>query len=227
MRFKKKKRKNYILLIISFIILFTWIFIDYLGGKITTNIQSYLQVNVNKKINHYIFYTFPTEVAGKFKVDEIIKITKNNKDEIISVDYQMDNIYVLLSDSLTVLYNNINDIKFNINYFEEGTDILWIPLGVGSENIFITNFGPKIPIKLNLLIDVGMGYKTKVTNYGINNILIELYLVVNVKNSMLTPVTQESFGESYEVLIASRIITGNVPDYYNGILENNSPIVNS
>ena len=139
----------------------------------------------------------------------------------------MDNIYVLLSDSLTILYNNINDIKFNINYFEEGTDVLWIPLGVGSKNIFMTNFGPKIPIKLNILMDVGMGYKTKVSNYGINNILIELYLVVNVKNSILTPVTQESFGESYEILIASRIITGNVPDYYNGVLENNSPIVNS
>ena len=172
MKIKKYKRhKNHFLPILLLIIFFTWNFINFLGRKITDNITVYVIEYINKQIDHYVFYSLPVEVAEKFEVDKIISLTKNTKGEIISVDYQMDNIYVMLAESLSLLYESINDIKVNINYLEENKDVLWIPLGIGSDNIFVANFGPKIPIKLNLLINAKMGYKTKVTNYGINNIL--------------------------------------------------------
>lgn len=228
MKIKKYKRhKNHFLPILLLIIFFTWNFINFLGRKITDNITVYVIEYINKQIDHYVFYSLPVEVAEKFEVDKIISLTKNTKGEIISVDYQMDNIYVMLAESLSLLYESINDIKVNINYLEENKDVLWIPLGIGSDNIFVANFGPKIPIKLNLLINAKMGYKTKVTNYGINNILLELYLVIDVKNNILTPVKKEEFGDTFDVLIASRVITGTVPSYYNGVLENSSPIIDS
>ncbi|WP_443686870.1 sporulation protein YunB, partial [Phascolarctobacterium faecium] len=78
-----------------------------------------------------------------------------------------------------------------------------------------------------ILTDSSMGYKTKVKNYGINNVLLELYLDISVSSSLLTPVSKEEIKDNFSILIASRIIAGSVPDYYNGILESTSPLVNS
>lgn len=225
MKFKRKTNYKFLLFIIIFILSLEWI--NLLGKMVNSNFTFLIKQNVKKEINHYLFYSFSREVAEKFKVDDLISLNLNKKDEIISVDYNMDKVYVLLGESLEILYNNLEKIDFSMNYKVNDKNILWVPLGIGNKNILISNFGPKIPIKIDILIDSSMGYKTKVKNYGINNVLLELYLDISVSSSLLTPVSKEEIKDNFSILIASRIIAGSVPDYYNGILESTSPLVNS
>ncbi len=225
MKFKRKTNYKFLLFIIIFILSLEWI--NLLGKMVNSNFTFLIKQNVKKEINHYLFYSFSKEVAEKFKVDDLISLNLNKKDEIISVDYNIDKVYVLLGESLEILYNNLEKIDFSMNYKVNDKNILWVPLGIGNKNILISNFGPKIPIKIDILTDSSMGYKTKVKNYGINNVLLELYLDINVSSSLLTPVSKEEIKDNFSILIASRIIAGSVPDYYNGILESTSPLVNS
>lgn len=225
MKFKRKTNYKFLLFIIIFILSLEWI--NLLGKMVNSNFTFLIKQNVKKEINHYLFYSFSKEVAEKFKVDDLISLNLNKKDEIISVDYNIDKVYVLLGESLEILYNNLEKIDFSMNYKVNDKNILWVPLGIGNKNILISNFGPKIPIKIDILTDSSMGYKTKVKNYGINNVLLELYLDISVSSSLLTPVSKEKIKDNFSILIASRIIAGSVPDYYNGILESTSPLVNS
>ncbi len=225
MKFKRKTNYKFLLFIIIFILSLEWI--NLLGKMVNSNFTFLIKQNVKKEINHYLFYSFSKEVAEKFKVDDLISLNLNKKDEIISVDYNIDKVYVLLGESLEILYNNLEKIDFSMNYKVNDKNILWVPLGIGNKNILISNFGPKIPIKIDILTDSSMGYKTKVKNYGINNVLLELYLDISVSSSLLTPVSKEEIKDNFSILIASRIIAGSVPDYYNGILESTSPLVNS
>lgn len=225
MKFKRKTNYKFLLFIIIFILSLEWI--SLLGKMVNSNFTFLIKQNVKKEINHYLFYSFSKEVAEKFKVDDLISLNLNKKDEIISVDYNIDKVYVLLGESLEILYNNLEKIDFSMNYKVNDKNILWVPLGIGNKNILISNFGPKIPIKIDILTDSSMGYKTKVKNYGINNVLLELYLDISVSSSLLTPVSKEEIKDNFSILIASRIIAGSVPDYYNGILESTSPLVNS
>lgn len=225
MKFKRKTNCKFLLFIIIFILSLEWI--NLLGKMVNSNFTFLIKQNVKKEINHYLFYSFSKEVVEKFKVDDLISLNLNKKDEIISVDYNMDKVYVLLGESLEILYNNLEKIDFSMNYKVNDKNILWVPLGIGNKNILISNFGPKIPIKIDILTDSSMGYKTKVKNYGINNVLLELYLDISVSSSLLTPVSKEEIKDNFSILIASRIIAGSVPDYYNGILESTSPLVNS
>ena len=225
MKFKRKTNYKFLLFIIIFILSLEWI--NLLGKMVNSNFTFLIKQNVKKEINHYLFYSFSKEVAEKFKVDDLISLNLNKKDEIISVDYNIDKVYVLLGESLEILYNNLEKIDFSMNYKVNDKNILWVPLGIGNKNILISNFGPKIPIKIDILTDSSMGYKTKVKNYGINNVLLELYLDINVSSSLLTPVSKEEIKDNFSILIASLIIAGSVPDYYNGILESTSPLVNS
>lgn len=225
MKFKRKTNYKFLLFIIIFILSLEWI--NLLGKMVNSNFTFLIKQNVKKEINHYLFYSFSKEVAEKFKVDDLISLNLNKKDEIISVDYNIDKVYVLLGESLEILYNNLEKIDFSMNYKVNDKNILWVPLGIGNKNILISNFGPEIPIKIDILTDSSMGYKTKVKNYGINNVLLELYLDISVSSSLLTPVSKEEIKDNFSILIASRIIAGSVPDYYNGILESTSPLVNS
>lgn len=225
MKFKRKTNYKFLLFIIIFILSLEWI--NLLGKMVNSNFTFLIKQNVKKEINHYLFYSFSKEVAEKFKVDDLISLNLNKKDEIISVDYNIDKVYVLLGESLEILYNNLEKIDFSMNYKVNDKNILWVPLGIGNKNILISNFGPKIPIKIDILTDSSMGYKTKVKNYGINNVLLELYLDISVSSSLLTPVSKEEIKDNFSILIASRIIACSVPDYYNGILESTSPLVNS
>ena len=72
-----------------------------------------------------------------------------------------------------------------------------------------------------------MGFKTKVTNYGVNNILVELYLVIETNNKMIVPYSEHQFGETYEIVLASKVIMGSVPLYYGDTIEKSSAIISS
>ena len=56
---------------------------------------------------------------------------------------------------------------------------------------------------------------------------LELYLDITINSSLLTPVSKEEIKDDFSILIASRIIPGTVPSYYNGVLESVSPLLNS
>ena len=122
MKFKRKTNYKFLLFIIIFILSLEWI--NLLGKMVNSNFTFLIKQNVKKEINHYLFYSFSKEVAEKFKVDDLISLNLNKKDEIISVDYNIDKVYVLLGESLEILYNNLEKIDFSMNYKVNDKNIL-------------------------------------------------------------------------------------------------------
>ena len=93
--------------------------------------------------------------------------------------------------------------------------------------MMFNSLGIKIPMKINVLNDVRVNFKTRVESYGINSILVELYLVMDVKSWFVNPFNDGTFGETYEYVLSSKIINGSVPMYYGGNIEKSSSIVSS
>ena len=89
------------------------------------------------------------------------------------------------------------------------------------------NLGFKIPCKINFISDIDMGFKTKVKNYGVNNLLVELYMVIDIKSFIMSPSTYKEFGETYEIIVASKIVMGRIPMYFGDSIEKSSSIVSS
>ena len=79
----------------------------------------------------------------------------------------------------------------------------------------------------SVLNDVRVNFKTKVESYGINSILVELYLVMEVKSWFVNPFNDGTFGEQYEYVLSSRIVNGDIPIYYGDNIEKSSSIVSS
>ena len=100
--------------------------------------------------------------------------------------------------------------------------ILDIPLGIISNSPFLANLGPKIPVTIRFINSVFSNVKTRLTNYGINNAMIEVYLNVTISYEVILPVTKETKEKSYELLIDSKLIQGKVPEWYNKSFESQS-----
>ena len=114
-----------------------------------------------------------------------------------------------LPDDVLVTYDK-NKLKKGIVYE--------IPTGVILGNSLLSNLGPKIPVKFSLVGDINSTIKTKVTNYGINNAMIEVKIYIKIEEMAILPFVSKRFKIENEIPIAIKMISGTVPNYYfNGI----------
>ena len=67
--------------------------------------------------------------------------------------------------------------------------------------------------------------KTKVTNYGFNNALLEIYITVEIEKLIITPVFKDNDKFYYDILIGAVVVNGSVPEFYSNGLESHSNIL--
>ena len=80
------------------------------------------------------------------------------------------------------------------------------------------NVGPVIPIKLSFMGYVTSDIDIQVKEYGVNNVIVEVYSVVNVSNLITMPISSKTNQTSIRNILSFEIIPGEVPQYYSGAL---------
>ena len=242
-RYKKAKSPkklilNKILVIISLVIILTFFIIHLFNKKAIPILMNYAELETKKLATIIINRAVSKQIASEISLDELIITHKNNDNEIQSVDF---NSYLVNK----VLNSVTNTIQLNLKWLEEGKVdmielpesvsldydkeklekgiIYEIPVGAITKNSFLSNLGPKIPVKLNLVGSVECGIKTKVTDYGINNVLLEVYVNAKVSEQVNLPFTSKVITITNDIPVAMKIIEGKVPEYYaNGISKDSS-----
>lgn len=173
------------------------------------------------------------ELSSNLIASDLYKVEKDLNGEVKLITYNSVNVTKILS-SVT------NLIEFNLKSIEEGNldlnelpntqfngydkkllkqgIVYEIPAFVVTSNFFLANLGPKIPLKLSFVGDVVSNIQTKVTEYGLNNALIEVGVYIEVSTKINLPYVSKNIKISNVVPISINIIDGKVPDsYFNGI----------
>ena len=226
MRLKKKRNTNYIVVILI-VVIFTRIMLKDIGDKLSYHIENIVIKNVNKSVYNSVFVIFGREELGSEELLNVINLNKNNDGEVISIDYKLDIAYDVLADCMNSLYDEITMLDMDSLYKSGVNNIYYLPMGLIYNNVLLDNLGFKIPCKINFISDIDMGFKTKVKNYGVNNLLVELYMVIDIKSFIMSPSTYKEFGETYEIIVASKIVMGRIPMYFGDSIEKSSSIVSS
>ena len=223
-RFKSHSLKNYsikgLVLFIIITILFNTIFLFYFY---TNSISNKMDIIINRNLNNINNYLTNHIVGIKslkyIDIDDILNI-KKDKNEIQYIDFNLKNSYKMLgsltNDFEKYLKNNNFSFLKNENEFKKKDKILYlnIPLGAFSNNYFLSSFGPKIPIKINLASSISSSLYIDVKNYGINNCLIKLYLNLNIFEDIMIPYNSKEIKKNIKILIGSKMISGQVPSIY-------------
>lgn len=236
-KLKNKNSKNTmskILFIVFFcVITCTIIFYNLYSNKVSKDIN----IVVNEKIDKILYLFFndliTEEVINKESVNNLLEITRNSKDEILTVNYDLEKTYKVLSDVSKILKQGIIDLengRIDVKLYDKylGTSpnglVLNVPLFLSSNNVFLNSLGPKIPILISFNETLLTNVKTRVTNYGLNNALLEIYITVEMQKLIITPVNKDNDKFSYDILIGALVVNGSVPNVYGGLYESGSNI---
>lgn len=202
MKLKERLKRKYYILITFLISLFLFIIIFSLYSK-----------KLNPKLNNYIDFLVKDEIYKKViksnnfitneEVNDILYIDKNDSNEIVYLDYNMDKTYKLLNKYIESLKKDNSKSK-----------ILTVPFFIASDNIIISSLGPKVKFKYEIMNNVKGKIKTKVTDFGVNNALVEMYFELEIGYLVVIPMNKKESVLKTEILISSKVINGKVPTFY-------------
>ena len=202
MKLKERLKRKYYILITFLISLFLFIIIFSLYSE-----------KLNPKLNDYIDFLVKDEIYKKViksnnfitneEVNNILYIDKNKSNEIVYLDYDIDKTYKLLNKYIDSLKKDNSKSK-----------ILTVPFFIASDNIIISSLGPKIKFKYEIIDNVKGKIKTKVTDFGVNNALVEMYFELEIGYLVVIPMNKKESVLKTEILISSKIINGKVPTFY-------------
>lgn len=202
MKLKERLKRKYYILITFLISLFLFIIIFSLYSE-----------KLNPKLNDYIDFLVKDEIYKKViksnnfitneEVNDILYIDKNKSNEIVYLDYDIDKTYKLLNKYIDSLKKDNSKSK-----------ILTVPFFIASDNIIISSLGPKVKFKYEIIDNVKGKIKTKVTDFGVNNALVEMYFELEIGYLVVIPMNKKQSVLKTEILISSKIINGKVPTFY-------------
>ncbi len=231
---KQLKFKHKIILVIILIISFTffWLFI-YLK-KSSNKIIELATLKIDTLVNQVLSEDVSYDLLKEVDKSEIIKISKNTAGEILNVDFNLEESYKILDNITTKVSQKMDEIatgkikttdKNIIRKNNSQNIILKFPLFITSNSPLFSNFGPNIYLGINFNKTILTNLKTRITNYGLNNALVEMYVPIEITYELLSPINNVEKTINYEVLIASKIINGRVPYYYGDEIIKESNII--
>lgn len=229
---KHKKKKNlldYLLIIIVSLILSIITSFHYIGKYITPIIQNYAEKQAKRISSVIISQAITDEVLQDLDTEEMFITNKNENGSIYSVDFNsaaVNKILVKVSRSVKgylkklesgeVENLNLSDTSiFNVSQKQLKNGIVYeVPTGIIFKNGILSNLGPKIPIKLNIIGDIVTDIVTDIKNYGINNAVIQVSVKVTVSEKVIFPYETSQIIIESNIPVAMKLIQGNVPEYY-------------
>lgn len=211
--------KNYIFIYLVIIFIEVFYSIDKIGLMISPKMINIIKNNISYYDNILIEEYLDTKELRDSYIEELITIDKNSKEEIVNIDINTSKSYILLNKIVNNLKNSNSTYRDMYAKNKKNYIVLRYPIGLISNNILINNLGYRIPIRLELNSNILTGIKSKVTNYGFNNALIEVYLRVKFTSNVVYFSLDDRVDNEYEILLASKMIMGRVPEMFNGYLE--------
>lgn len=199
---RKKIKINKLLLVFILLIIALIILINSIGKKLSYILSNYALIESRKFTNLLI-----SNAIKNTKLDNDIYVIDNNQ---VNIDASKVNNY--LSNLSINLYNELKDFEDG-KYSKKGI-IYEIPLSSVLNNPLLSNLGFKIPIKVNFIGDVVTDIKTEIIDYGINNVLFKIKVIIQIKEEVYIPFKSKVEVINKESLVSIKLIEGSVPNYY-------------
>ncbi len=215
-------KKNFLklLIIMILVLLLAIILLSFFSNKIMPIYMNYAEGEIKSLVTTVITKSINDDLIDNISSDDLFIIKDENNSNMTIVDFDpvvinklMSNISDTVYDNLKLLSEKDKDtlLKYNVN-----ENIFYIPSGVIFNSPVLNNLGPKIPINMEIISLVNPNIETKVTEYGINNSLVEVFVNVVASVRMILPLRANEITVTVVVPIAVKIIQGMVPDYYLG-----------
>lgn len=207
---KSRIKIKYLKLTIIMVIIATFFWFSYFSKHLLPKIQQISAIEA-ENYTYKVLYNIVNDCVKKVDKTNFLVFKNNQQGELVLSEYNMDEIYNLI--------NLINEKAINNKSY-----VFFIPGGLVSKNFLFNYWGSKIPIEVKSLNSMYTNIKTKVSDYGLNNALVEVYVVIETKQQLVIPFTKKALNFKYDILVSSYFINGKVPSIYSKNFEISSNI---
>lgn len=212
MKLKKKKSIKKKIFITLVLIIFTSIaFIYYLSNKVMPTIMTTSKNIVKETGMNIISENVSDKIIDILDKEELFRIEKDNEGNIESIDYNTKVVNIILKEVSNISYSNFKKYEK-----EKDGVISYVPILSGSNNIFFSNLGPKVPIKLVLDGNVVTSLQTDVREYGYNSALIEVSVRIEANTEVILPFKSRNEKIVNIVPVSIKIVKGNITPLLEG-----------
>lgn len=206
-------------------------FIYYFNRKLGPSLIECAENEVRRITTLVINNGIRKYIGSTTNLDKIIQITRNNQNEIELISYNTTQVNQMLSQITTILEDDLGymvkgdfeEINLNLNnisdaYYSKINDgiIFSVSFGSATGNSLLANVGPKIPLNLSLVEGVMTDVDTKITEYGMNNAMLEVFIKVSATTVIQMPFLSKQVKVESKIPLTMEVIQGNLPNYYLG-----------
>jgi len=239
-RNKSSKNKiNFVILVIISLIISVFLVFKYINTRVSPLLLDYAEIESKKLSSIIVSKAIDNEIAKEMTVENLFIITKSDNGEIRTIDFNPVLVNQLLLKATTAVQTNLKYLEDgDIDKLELGDNALInydpdnlregifykVPSGIVFNNALLANLGPKIPVRFSLIGDIIANITTSVTNYGINNALIDAKISLKLNQRVILPVATRDISVEVTVPIALKIVQGVVPEYYFNGFSTNSEV---
>ena len=230
-----KIRIKTINLIALFIIIFVigiYLLFSYIKGRIMPTIFKYGSLEAKKFSSIIINDAIDKYITNQIDMDNLFLITNDSSGEIKSIDFNTSLINKYLTNATKSIQKNlkyiengdIQKVEYKANLLDTYDEkalkngvIYYLNSGFIFNNPIFANFGSQIPIKIALTGEVVSNISTELTNYGINNALIKVYVNISITEQVILPYFEKQIELNTKVPVALKLVNGSVPNYYGNL----------
>lgn len=190
---------------VIFIILGVFLGFKYINYKITPVMSDIAANEANKIVVDLATNSIKENVVDKLTFDKLFITTYENND-ISQIDFDT----IVVNKILTSVTMDIQEKLKRI----DNEIITEIPIGLVYDNMLISYLTPTIPVRLHLVGNIISKLNNKITNYGINNALLETNMEIKIDIQVILPFKTKVMSVKVEYPVAIKLITGSIPNYY-------------
>ena len=227
-------------MLLILVVVASFFLLELIDAKLGPMLYKYINMEAQRVVRGIVNESVKDIVEDNFKTENILEITKNKDDDVKYVTYntkEVNNLLVLINKNIQkrlieleegktdnlVLSGNLK--KGSFKNIKHGI-VYEIPFGSIRNSTLFGNIGPNIPVKMSFIGQITSNFRTKVNNYGINNLVVEAYIETEVISQSTMPISSKEKKVKVDVPISVEIIQGNIPIYYGDIdnLSNNATL---
>lgn len=186
-----------------FIVIGSNLFIYVLNKTLTPSIIAAADAEVRARAIEIVNKCVVEEYVKKFNYDEIMKIEKDSKGNILLLKADTLRMNMIAYDVALKAGEELNKI---------GKSGIKLPLSYAFRNNILPDIGPEITVKMYPIGYIETKYLSEFQSAGINQTRHKIYVKVNTKVKVILPLSSNIVEVNNEVPIVETIIVGRVPE---------------
>ena len=208
------------------------LFLSFIDYKLNCVVRQYIDIEVERMTNNIVNRVFQEKLLH-IKIENYMKVNKDDNGIINNISYDTNRINEIsnmvskkIEKAIINMDDGIIDKYFNYHQVKDGkfknmkNGILCeVSFGTIRNSLLFSNVSPSIPIKLSFLGQVTTDVEIKTKEYGINNVMVEVFLIVRVKEQVSMPISSKRKTIIVKHPIYVDLIKGEVPKYYGGYVK--------